>query len=382
MSTMRLRACAVCGNEHARPLFHNAMAALDGLDLSYRVGDCTNCGFSYAYELPNDTTYQRYYRTLSKYDVSATVSESDHLRFDAIVRLVKARLELEATVVDIGCGEGALLSKLKAAGYQNLYGVDPAPHAPVIAQKKYGLQTVRTCFLDNAGSVVPLASANGVCIAAVLEHLPNLRSDLQQLLAQLKPNCSVVIEVPALELFGTGQGEPYGEFSQEHVNYFCRDTLSQLMASLGWKCQHSEYLAYPQLLSGSVLSVFSQSAEQLAPLTNAVPRLQHYVAAGDAQVWALLERVPAGNIIVWGAGSHSARILPLLKSVPGLQVRALVDSNPNLTGKNLGGIRIQSPDVLASLPALPVVVSSFRAQNEIAERLRQCYSNPLVLLYP
>ena len=384
MSTLRRRVCQVCGGADVRHLFNNAMSALAEVDLSYQVGDCPQCGFSFAYALPDDTTYQRYYRTLSKYDVSATLSESDQLRFDALVRLVQSRLGTASLLVDIGCGEGALLSKLKAAGYTQLFGVDPAPNAPTVALRKYGLDSVRTGFFDNAAEVVPLAQADGVCIAAVLEHLPNLRADLQQLLGQLKPGCTLVIEVPTLELFGAAQGEPYGEFSLEHVNYFCRDALSQLLASLGWQCLHSEYFPFPQLQTGSVLSVFVRGTEAsaLPTCSSDKPRLDDYLQACDKQVRAMLQRVPSSDIIVWGAGSHSARILPLLRALPGLRVRALIDSNPNLIGKTLGEWTIQPPSAISDLPTLPVLVSSFRAQNEIAQDLRQRYPNPLVLLYP
>ena len=379
--TQRRRSCQVCDCSEVRHLFNNEMAALAQVDLSYQVGDCPQCGFSFAYQLPEDSTYQSYYRTLSKYDVSATLSQSDHLRFDSLVRLFSAYLEPEALIVDIGCGEGALLSQLSAAGFSRLYGVDPAPNAPTVAQIKYGLQNVRSGFFYNAAEVVPLSQADGICIAAVLEHLPNLRADLQQLLGQLKPGCNLVIEVPALELFGTGEGEPFGEFSLEHVNYFSRDSLSQLMASLGWQCKHSEYLVFPQWQTGSVLSVFAKTIAADNPTTFSVPRLDGYLQSCSEQVLAMLQQVPGNDLIVWGAGSHSARILPLLKSIPGLRVRALVDTNSNLTGKTLGEWTIQLPSAIAKLPEMLVLVSSFRTQKEIAQSLRQNYPNPLLLLY-
>lgn len=383
MQISRRRGCQVCGGNNIRHLFDNAMAPLAGVDLSYQVGNCVNCGFSFAYELPNDATYQSYYQTLSKYDVLATLSDSDQVRFDAIVRLLQSQLPPQSIVVDIGCGEGALLSKLRTAGYQNLFGIDPAPNASAIALKKYGLDSIRQGFFDDAATVVPLASADGICIAAVLEHLPNLRVDMQQLLSHLKPQCKLFIEVPTLELFGHARGEPYGEFSLEHVNYFCSATLSNLMTTLGWHCEQSEYLAYPELQTGSVISVFGHSESSLAvQSTNIVPKLDTYVSDCNKQVTAMLEKIPNGEIIIYGAGSHSARILPLLAGIPTLTVNAIVDGNPNLTGKTLGAWEIQTPSLINTMPGVPILVSSFRSQNEIANALRNKYPNPLVLLYP
>lgn len=383
MNALRQRVCQICGNSGIRPLFDNAMAPLAGVDLSYRVGACPTCGFNFAFELPSDATYQNYYQTLSKYDVSATLSASDQKRFDAIVRLCQRWLTLQSIVVDIGCGEGALLSKLKANGFENLYGVDPAPNAGAVALQKYGLQAVREGFFDSAAAAVPLTQADSVCIAAVLEHLPNLRSDMQQLIAYLKPGCKLVIEVPTLELFGHQNAEPFGEFSLEHINYFSRDSLGQLMESLGWRCEHTEYVKYPELQTGSVISVF-QRVDPPAAVDFSItpPQLDSYIAGSEALVHTVLRSIPVGDVIVYGAGSHSARILPLLAKTPGLNVIAVVDGNPNLLGKTLGLWEIQTPDVISSLPNVAVVVSSYRSQSEIATNLRSKYPNPLVLLYP
>jgi SAM-dependent methyltransferase len=359
------------------------MAPLDDVNLSYRVGDCTACGFSFAYELPDDATYQRYYRHLSKYDVGATLSNSDHARFQAIVALVQETMPADACVVDIGCGEGALLAKLSEAGFAQLHGIDPAPNAPALAQSKYGLTGVRSGFLRDAATMVPLREADGVCIAAVLEHLPNLRNDLAHLLGHLKRECVLIVEVPSLELFQGVLGEPFGEFSLEHVNYFSSDSLARLMISLGWRCITTRHFEFSEWQTGSVLSAFARSTSAVAqPLTETIPRLDGYVASCTAQVQTVLGKIPPGEVIVWGAGSHSARLLPMLASVTSTKVRAVVDGNPNLVGKALGDLEIQSPELLRILPLFPVVISSFRAQAEIAARLQRDYLNPLVLLYP
>lgn len=376
------RACQICGNRQVRHLFSNAMAALGGLDLSYRVGQCTQCGFDFAYDLPPAATYQHYYETLSKYDVAAKVSGLDNLRFDGIVQLCRASLSSESVVVDIGCGEGALMAKLRSAGFSHVYGVDPAPNASAVAQQKYGLHTVGRGFFADAHTVAPLAQASGVCIAAVLEHLPNLQADLSALLAHLPPPCRLFIEVPTLELFGCQGAEPFGEFSLEHINFFCRETLSLLLARLGWVCAHSEYLAYPDMQTGSVISEFVRATVTPSLRSPAMPpQLDSYIADCQAMLNTVIARIPRGEIILYGAGSHSARILPVLQQSTEITVAAIVDGNRNLIGKSLGPWTIQSPSVLATMPGLPVVISSFRAQADIAASLQSHYANPVVLLY-
>ena len=98
----------------------------------------------------------------------------------------------------------------------------------------------------------------------MLEHLPNLRNDLQKFLTVLNPSCKVIIEVPAIELFSSDTEEPYGEFSIEHINFFSRDSLTNLMKSLGWHCVHSQYLEYTLFQTGSVISIFEISPKNPA----------------------------------------------------------------------------------------------------------------------
>ena len=376
------RHCQICGDKNIRPLFDNVMAPLAGVDLSYRVGACSICGFNFAFELPEDAIYQYYYQTLSKYDVSAPLSASDQKRFDAIVRLCQRWLSPQSIVVDIGCGEGALLSNLHAQGFQNLFGVDPAPNAPAVALKKYGLESVHQGFFDNAETVVPLAKADGVCISAVLEHLPNLRASMQMLINNMKLGCKLFIEVPSLELFGVENAEPFGEFSLEHLNYFCRDTLELLMTSLGLYCLHTEYVVYPNLQTGSVIAVFSrQFYPYVIDFSIARPQLDSYIDGCQQIMGIVLGSIPKCEIIVYGAGSHSARLLPLLAYTKGVKVIAVIDSNPNLQGKTMGQWTIQSPDLIGTFPHTPLVISSFRSQKEIADGLKEKYPNQLVLLY-
>jgi hypothetical protein len=62
-------------------------------------------------------------------------------------------------------------------------------------------------------------------------------------------------------------------------------------------------------------------------------------------------------------------------------VHGIVDGNPNLAGKKMGRWTVKPPASIHETPDIPVLVSSFRSQREIAASLRSKYPNPLVLLY-
>ena len=61
------------------------------------------------------------------------------------------------------------------------------------------------------------------------------------------------------------------------------------------------------------------------------------------------------------------------------RIVAIVDNNPNLRGKTLGNFVVQSSDYLAENPGISVLVSSFNAQEAIAQQLAG--RHPTILLY-
>jgi FlaA1/EpsC-like NDP-sugar epimerase len=84
--------------------------------------------------------------------------------------------------------------------------------------------------------------------------------------------------------------------------------------------------------------------------------------------------------VIFGAGSHTARLLPQLEQLGvASRIIAIVDNNLNLWGKKLGNFIIQPCDFLTAMPGCTVLVSSFNAQNAIATQLAG--RHPTILLY-
>lgn len=96
-----------------------------------------------------------------------------------------------AAIVDLGCGTGAWLARLDAAGYTNLLGVDQAP-------------PVGSCFmradLEDPGAA--LASRYGTCdlvtAIEVVEHVANQGRFWDLVAALLKPGGRALVTTPNL----------------------------------------------------------------------------------------------------------------------------------------------------------------------------------------
>lgn len=378
------RPCPVCGYDDISLVFENEMASVGGFDMSYSIGRCCNCGFHYANQLPDVATYGRYYQAVSKYDTPGITSAVDQARIDATVQFCERYISKDDGIADIGCGYGALLGGLQAAGWNRLHGIDPAPMSAKCALERYGLTSIHHATLAQAHDVLNLAEVDLVCCMAVLEHLPNLRQNLTDLLKKLRIGCKVLVEVPAIECFSATNNEPYGELSLEHIQFFSQTSLRNLFNSLGARTIAIELLPLPMVASGSLFGLFEWRG---TPPTSTLFEVESgeafsgYVAESNRQMKAALSCIPEGPLIIFGAGSHTARLLPQLERNTGCDVVAIVDNNPNLTGKTMGRWVIQAKDGVYKTTSVPILVSSFRAQGAIAESLRASAQNPLILLY-
>lgn len=383
------RRCPVCGSAPGVPLHMNTMAALDGLDMSYHVARCAACGFVFADQLPSPATYAAYYRSLSKYDIApgtGDIAPADALRCDTAVALLRAHAEPDARIADLGCGSGMLLGALRAAGWSRLAGIDPAPGAPEQADRQFGLDCVRCGTLEQAPALLDLSAMDVVCLTGVLEHLPRLREDLEALTAAIGHQTHILVEVPALEHFANHPFEPYGELSLEHIQYYSAESLTRLFATLGFTSLSSMIVDLPPGYCDSLFGLFARGPVAAIPSasTDTTDGIEDYLAQSEAMTRANLGRIaacPAKTLVIYGAGSHTARLLPRLLDAGESRLAGLVDSNPNLHGKKLGPLLIEAPEALVRYPDATIVVSSFRTQQAISDALRTSRPNPVLTLY-
>lgn len=186
--------------------------------------------------LPGDyreRIYQFYQHTFAESALSQSV-EGFAPRMPYLERLIARHFPANraAQVLDLGCGQGALLYAAQQAGYLNVSGVDRSP-VQVDTARRLGIRGVQQGDLMQA--LRERASASLDCVIAfdVLEHFHRreLIGVVDELHRVLRVGGRLLIHVPNGES-PFGGGIRWGDLTHELA--FTRVSLRQLMLSSGF----------------------------------------------------------------------------------------------------------------------------------------------------
>lgn len=140
--------------------------------------------------------------------------------------------ERAATVLDLGCGHGAILAAAARAGYRNLAGVDGSA-AQVAMARRLGIDGVRQGDLMAALEALPAGSQDVIIAFDVLEHFTKdeTLAFVDGVLQALRAGGRWIIHAPNGEspFFGRIR---YGDFTHEQA--FTRNSLAQLLLASGF----------------------------------------------------------------------------------------------------------------------------------------------------
>jgi len=378
------RNCAICGSSEKRKIYSQVFVipSYKHVHLGYDVVICDVCGFSFADNLADQSTFDKYYQ------YSYTSSE-ETARYQNSAENICRFLQKEDRILDIGCGTGHLLNLIRLRGHDHVYGLEPSVDACHAAKEKYGLDVVNGSLFDN----LDLGRFDFIILSHVLEHIVDLPNFILQLHKYLKRGGRLYIEVPDVHNFLMSlepnpslgwkyERDLFAHFAPEHINFFSMISLQNLMTRLGFE---KLFVASQVSIMGVVTSVWREI--EIVHDREIKNSLDSYIEASNVMLnhpKSVIKKLveTQEEIIVWGAGLHTQRLLGC--SLFGrANIKAFIDQNPRYNGELLVGKPIITPSAIIQLPKLPIVISSRRLQGEIKQQIQKNgIKNPLILLYP
>ena len=377
------RACPVCTGEKTEKVFHRDFGGMESIVpfSGYDVVQCTRCGAFYADSIGETMPLMHYYELMSKYETAAfSVSREALAEYAFAIGFLRTHLAPEHSIIDIGCGNGAMLHMLQEQGVHHLTGLEPSEKNCRGIMERWGIRAVAGALGED---IPPLAGEtfDVVLMEGVLEHLIDVQGNVREALSYLKKDGALYLNVPDLAAFPNCH-DLYQQFSVEHVNFFSLPSMQNLMGAFGMICTAYERNGY------GVFTLWRHASEGVPALTfdhAGTADMRTYLAGAEqlaVQMKARLAPYRGCAVYVWAAGTHTA-MLYQLGLLDGVHVRAIIDSNANYQGKEVYGVPVIAPQDLHAREPLPIIISSQLAQDAIHTQIteRMGLTNEVVRLY-
>ena len=253
--------CPLCGSDGGRVLFH-AKDYLLGHPGSFREVKCARCGLVYINPRPVAEDIGKFYS--GDYDPHVKKPKSPRRRTGILKKLMEAwyagsdlrtRLKKDAyagqkgKVLDVGCGAGAFLARLKALGWE-VHGVETDPTASKAA-RGHGLE-VKTGRLGEVR--YPDSHFDIVTTIHVLEHIHEPLAFMEEIRRILKPGGKLYVEVPNTASFNFHRfgREWFHLDAPRHICSYSPYSLRYLLSKAGFKVKHLSHLSGSVGLRGSI----------------------------------------------------------------------------------------------------------------------------------
>ena len=377
------RCCPVCVGEETKKIFHRDFGGMESIVpfAGYDVVQCMRCGAFYADNIGETMPLMHYYEMMSKYETEAfSVSQEALAEYAFAIGFLHGHIAPEQSIIDIGCGNGAMLHMLQEQGFRHLTGLEPSEKNCRGITERWGIRAVAGALGEDIPPLVG-ETFDIVLMEGVLEHLIDVQGNVRDALAYLKKDGALYLNVPDLAAFPDCH-DLYQQFSVEHVNFFSLPSMQNLMGAFGMTC-----VAYDRNGYG-VFTLWRHASEGVTARTfdqAGTADMRTYLTGAEqlaAQMKDRLTPYRGREVYVWAAGTHTA-MLYQLGLLDGIHVRAIIDSNANYQGKEIYGVPVIAPQELAAREPLPIIISSQLAQDAIHTQIKEKMGlpNEVVRLY-
>jgi 2-polyprenyl-3-methyl-5-hydroxy-6-metoxy-1,4-benzoquinol methylase len=365
--------CHVCGSTAIRTLseyarFHRVTSDCKPWKPGGKLGVCSDCGVAQAVLDPKwHDEAKQIYEAYTIYHQSKGVEQSvfDQASGQATSRstrllrrlLQEIELPVNGRLMDIGCGNGALLRAFSGsvAGW-TLAGLEVNDHYRSTVESIDRVERLYT----GSPEEVP-GQFDAISLMHALEHIPSPREFLSQLWGKLKVGGFILIQVPDCA------ANPFMFLVADHSSHFFLPILKELVQSAGyevkvavndWVAKELTIVAYkttPEIKTRNMVAVTETAAQ--------VTRRLDWLAS---LVQTTRQLLGSSQIGVFGTSIAATWLFAELEG----QVDFFVDEDPARIGSSHLGRPIHGSSRIPPGSQVFLALPPFLAQS-VAERIRR-----------
>jgi 2-polyprenyl-3-methyl-5-hydroxy-6-metoxy-1,4-benzoquinol methylase len=294
-------------------------------------------------------------------------SGANRSRSETIVRWLHSRADLPdtGTLLDIGCGNGSFLQAfLQAYPRWQMIGSELDDRNRAVVESIPGVIKLHTGPLEQLSERFDL-----IVMVHALEHIPGPREFLARLDDLLKPNGSLLIEVPDLET------SPFDILITDHCTHFSKITLRWAVESAGHRVSSLVDDCVPKELTLLANSTRAKSMDTCLPKSPP----EDFLYASNHLHWLnlMLQQAMAieGKVGIFGTSISATWLAAALED----RVGFFVDEDLNRIGNDHLGRPIFS--IEQAPPDLPILMP-IRRDIALAVKSRLGSIHPGILTPP
>ncbi len=340
------------------------------------VAFCKDCSHVFLKKLPDQNMLNELYRKFYSYP-SAIKDGFEPVRDNTFLKIFNNQmknLNKRSTILEIGCFDGYIISKLKKI-YRNISGCDPSPGAEI--GKKKGLKIKRNFFSKNLYS-----NKFDVIIGRhVFEHLIDLDKFLKDISYNLNKDGILILEVPNVNFFL--KNGLLTVFSLQHIQYFNKYSLKKILNLNNFNVKKI-YSSQENL----IIFCNKKKINSNIRIKKDLKLLKNFESKLKKNQKKLNEFIKKSNtknndIVIWGAGGAGYAVFKFY-NLDIKKINFYVDIDKSKMNSRYFNIpkRIYAPTKSLLTKAKFILISSMYAENIISKLNKMKLKKKIITFFP
>lgn len=200
----------------------------------YKMVTCKKCGLLYSNPILKEKYIDKLY-TQSTVPLHNDLINASEIYFGYMKNLLN-KISKKSHILDIGCGNGFFLSRLRRSGYKNVFGVEPSKKAVKFLPNGISKKNIKIGLYKR--SMFPKEAFDLICFFQVFDHLVDPNKFLRDCFYNLKKGgyvFALLHNTDSLSLKILQDRSPI--IDVQHIYLFNKNNISTIFRKNGYEVE-------------------------------------------------------------------------------------------------------------------------------------------------